>query len=540
MIKVEYGVATEGAKEGFDPELLNCATISKADDLKQEGLEFKNFCNPCEKYSVLLDGAHFPIPEDTSDENIGVWSEYASNAMGVFDIAVPLIRLVSSEAFSTEGLTLTFDTQNNVYPLEMTISWYNGDNLITTKEYQIGAPVFSVYESVDGFDKIEMSFGKMNVPYSRLKFHSIEYGTILVIDGKNIRSIKIRQAVNPISATVAIGTAHISIKNDANTNYNFSTRQSLKIFSDEELIGKYFIENARQTNKQQWSINAQDYIALLESAEFEGDVYVDEYAENLLIAIFNKANVPFTIAESLKKQKVSGYIPYTTCRKALQQVLFAIGAYANTAYSNTVDILESDLNIVESIKLSRILTGQTISIDADVTELELFAHSYTQIDEEITLYKSDKAEDGVRVIFNSPAHSLTIENGEILERGTNYAVISCEANAVLKGKKYEHSTISKTKINTSTFNKKSTNKKTIKSATLVSSQNIDKILNICYNYIIRNMAVRSRIIEEDVPLMVGSAYEIETELLGKVSGVLIEQNFSLYGGKKITKETVIQ
>ena len=540
MIRVEYGVTTAGAKEGFTPELLNCAEISKADDLKQDGLEFKNFSNPCEKYSVLLDGTHFPIPEDISDENIGVWSEYASNAMGVFDIAVPFIRLVSSESFSTEGLTLTFDTQNNVYPLEMTISWYKGDDLITTKEYSINTPIFSVYEAVDDLDKIEMSFGRMNVPYSRLKLHNIEYGTLLTIDGKNIHSIKISQAVNPISATISIGAARISLKNDASTNYNFSARQNLNIFSDDVLIGKYFIESARQTTKQQWSVNAQDYIALLESAEFEGDVYVDEYAENLLIAIFNKANVPFTIAENLKKQKISGYIPYTTCRKALQQVLFAIGAYANTAYSQTVDILESNLNIVESIGLSRVLTGQSVSINADVTEVELFAHSYTPIDEETTLYKADKAEDSVRVIFDSPAHSLTIENGEILERGTNYAVISCEANAVLKGKEYEHSTISKTKTNTSTFNKKSTNKKTIKNATLVSSQNIDNILNICYNYIIRNMAVKSRVIEEDTPLMVGNAYEIETELFGEISGVLIEQNFSLYGGKKIVKETVIQ
>ena len=52
MIRVEYGVITKGAKEGFVPELLNCASISNADDLSRDDLIFKNFSNPCERYSV--------------------------------------------------------------------------------------------------------------------------------------------------------------------------------------------------------------------------------------------------------------------------------------------------------------------------------------------------------------------------------------------------------------------------------------------------------------------------------------------------------
>jgi hypothetical protein len=158
------------------------------------------------------------------------------------------------------------------------------------------------------------------------------------------------------------------------------------------------------------------------------------------------------------------------------------------------------------------------------------------------LYQSEDPADEVRVIFNEPVQidSLTIENGEILERGTNYAVISCTSNAKLKGKKYKHTTISKSITNTKAYSKKSSNNKAVKNATLVSPQNIDKILNICYNYIVRNVTANSRVIEGTTLLVVGNAYEIETEILGKISGVLVEQSFSLYGGKKVTKETVIQ
>ena len=539
MIRVEYGVITKGAKEGFVPELLNCASISNADDLSRDDLIFKNFSNPCERYSVLLDGGSLPIPENTQDENMGAWSEYASSQSGEFEEAFPTITLVSDEPFGVEGLGLEFDTNNNVYPTEFSISWYNGDNLIISKEYQSSYATFSTMQDVDDFNKIVLVFKKMNTPYSRLKLRSIQYGSILIIDEKSIQNIRIHQAVSPISTTIPASTLSLSFLNSSNANYNFTERQSLKIIDNGVLIGKYFIENSKQTNKKQWNIKAQDYINILESTEFEGGIYADELALNVLTTIFNKANVPFTITDELTIAKVTGYIPYTTCGKALQQVLFAIGGYASTAYSENVDILPNSNNIVESIGLDRIFQGQTISIDAAITEIELVAHTYNPIDTQITLHQANTVEENIKVIFREPAYDLTIENGEIIESGVNYAIINCAENGVLKGKRYEHLTFSKSRVNTMSRMKKS-NKKTIRNGTLISYDNIDNILNICYNHITRNTTVRSRIVEAETPLVVGKAYEIETELLGNVIGVLNEQTFSLFGGKKIVKETVIK
>lgn len=540
MIRVEYGVIATGAKEGFVPELLNCASISNADDLAKDDLIFKNFANPCERYSVLLDGGSLPIPENTQNENIGIWSEYTANENGEFGEAYPTISLISDELFSVEGLGLAFDTRNNVYPTNFSISWYNGDTLISSKEYESNSPTFSLMEDVENFNKIVLVFTKMNTPYSRLKLHSIQYGSILIIEEKSIKNMRVHQTASAISTTIPVSSLELVFLNSTNANYNFMARQSLKVFDNNTLIGKYFIDAARQTNKQQWNIKAQDYINMLESAEFEGGIYVNELAMDIITAIFNKANVPFTIAENLTTATVTGYIPYTTCRKALQQVLFAIGGYANTAYSESVDVLESNLTVAESIGLDRVLTGQTISVDADVTEIELVGHTYTPIESVVTLHQASEIEENLKVIFNQPAYDLTIENGEIVESGTNYAIITCNVGGMLKGKIFEHLTFSKTKHNESTKNTKTINKKTIKNATLISSANIDKILNICYNYIVRNSTVKSKVIEAETPLIVGKAYEIETELLGKVTGVLSEQNFSLYGGKKIVKETVIK
>jgi hypothetical protein len=540
MIRVEYGVIAKDAKEGFIPELLNCAPISNADDLAKDDLVFKNYANPCEKYGALLDGGSLPIPDNTDAENMGVWSLYTCDESGEFVNYFPTIILSADVAFSAEGLGLTFDTVNNVYPTEFDITWYMGESVVLKMQYESSSPSFSAMEDVAEFDKIEIVFRKMNTPYSRLKLHAIQYGSILIIEEKLIKSLRVHQAASTLSTTIPISSLDLVFLNSNGANYNFLARQSLKVIDNDVLIGQYFIENAKQTNKQQWTIKAQDYIATLESTEFEGGIYYDELAFNVLTAIFNTSGVPFTVADGLKGKTITGYIPYSTCRRALQQVLFAIGAYANTAYSESVDIVESDLTITESIGLDRVMMGQTISVDADITEIELVGHTYTRGDAEVTLHQASEAEENLKIIFNEPVYDLTIEGGEIIESGTNYAIITCQEGDVLRGKKYEHSTFSKTKYNTESKNKKGNNKKSIKNATLISASNIDSILSLCYNHIKRSTEVRSRVIEGSEPLIVGKAYEIETELLGNIVGVITEQSFSLYGGKKIVKETVIK
>lgn len=542
MIRIEYGVIVEGAKEGFEPSLSNCADISNAADLKKEDLVFKNFTNPCENFSVLLDGGRLPIPENTSEENMGVWSLYASDSLGQFGTTLPTVALISDEEFDVNGLTFTFDVVNNIYPTDFSVFWYKDTSLLESKYCVSNSAVFSVYENVSGANKIIIVFDKMNTPNSRLKFHSIQYGSVLIIPEKSIQNMRVHQEVSPISTTVPISTLELSFLNTQGANYDFAARESLKIFDNTTLIGKYFIETANQTNKQKWNIEAQDYIALLESTEFEGGIYNDELAVDILSAIFVKANVPFIVADALQDARVTGYIPYTTCRKAAQQVLFAIGAYANTAYSEKIEILETDATVIESVGLDRVFSGQKVSVDADVTAVELIGHTYTEGDSATTLYKSTQEETEVKVIFNEPVtvESLSLDNGTILERGVNYAIISCPENSSLTGIPYKHLTFSKSKSNSATTNKKSSNKKTVQKATLISNQNIDKVLELCYNYVTRTISVRSKIIEGESPLITGKTYEIETEIMGKVTGILSEQTFSLFGGKKVSKETVIK
>lgn len=538
MIRVEYGTAQMGVKELFTPTAENILNISKVDDLTKNISSFKNFGNPCEPYSVLLDGSTIAIPENTGAENIGVWSQVLSNENGGLAPTLPYVEFTSTEVASTEGITLTFDVQKNIYATEFDAEWYLEGVKVKSATYNPTTPIFFAFEKIDAFDKLLLIFKAINTPYSRFKLRGFEFGVFFQVRGQQVKSVSVSQKIDPISTTLPISSSNLVLLNVEGAELTFANRQNMRIYDNDTLIGDFFIENAKKTNKQQWSVSATDYIALLDGVDFPGGIYVNKNAHELLHEIFDTANIPYDLAESLKDKTLTGYISYTTCRKALQQVLIGIGAFANTSYSSMVKIEETANDVVEEITLDRVMVGQKVDVDTDVTSVEVVAHAYAPVEDVVTLFQAEAEQTELKVIFNQPVHDLSIENGEIVENGTNYAVISCSQNGVLKGKKYDHLTFSKIKAN-ATSKSLTAKRKTIKEATLVSAENLDNVLDICYNYIIKNKSAKSKIIEQGQPLWLGKTYSVDTETEGKITGILTEQAFNLFGGK-VVKNTVIR
>lgn len=543
MIKIKYGSVAAGAKEKFDPQLTNCSNISNADDLTENLVAFANYGNPCEAYSVLLDGNSVPIPENTKVANIGVWGGAVCDDKGDFS-EYPTVKFISTEYFDISGLTLEFDKVNNAYPTSISVSWYKGSTLKASKDFTLSSPVAVISETVSDFNIMTIVFKKMNTPKSRLKFHSIEYGATFDIFGSNIKNVQVSQEINPISTTVPISTSNAVFLSKSESGYDFEEQQTIEIWANEQIIGKFLIDEATRNTKQQWSVRMQDYIAILDTVDFEGGIYNNATVGDILNSIFNKANVPYTISDSLSSKTVSGHIPYTTCRKALQQVLFAIGAYAKTAYSQTVGIRNIDYEAepAEEIPMrGRIMIGsQSVTTEAMVSEVELTEHSYSKGAETTTLYTAQNAVEDVLITFTEPVDedTLTLSEGTISAKGVNYAIVTCGEGATLKGVPYKHTKSAKSKINPKAHARKS-NKKSITDATLISSSNIDTILDLCYTYLTRPKTLKSKIVEGTTPFDLGSVYSVETEMWGTLAGVLTQQSFSIYGSK-ISKDVVIK
>lgn len=569
-VAIKYGDIALGAKENFVPS----ASESQFDtvlQLRLNNLNFPNYSNPCELYQTILDGSSTPIPINVERLNFGLWSERLSESDGSFSSPI-FLELSATELYSSPGLTLTFDTYNGIYSNNFNIKWYRDETLISEKNFSADNAFYFCNNKVDFYNKVVIAFYSINMPKNRLKLRSIDYGYGTVFYGDELRGTKLIQEINPISSEISINTVDFTIDSKGNVEYSFQSRQPLSVYFNGKLKSTVFVKSSRRKSKKMWQVQAEDYIGLLDGVDFEGGMFVNKEATQIIHDIFEKAKIPYWIDDVFGGVVVTGYIPYTTCRMALMQVAFAIQAVVDTSDSDVVNIYALDDSVKQTINRNRIMQGQIFNDEDLVTAVEVTAHSYSKIEDTIEAYRADESGVGenIMVVFSEPLHSLSVYSGEIIRSGANYALLNAFDGCVLTGKKYEH-TLQTKRINNPLVSPNDTEKiLAIDGATLVSVNNLDTVLEKCYNWLVRSNSVNLSIVEGkhihfgspiryglkkygeskyaeysekmteyDQPVNVGDVIIAETEYLGTVKGRIIKQSFNLSGGI-IIKEALLR
>lgn len=560
--RIKYGNFSPDAKENFAPSATEdrWGTI---DQLSKYNLGFSKYANPCELYQTVLDGTATAFPSDISGKNLGLWSVQLSQEDGYFSVPI-VLTLIAKGQYISQGLTFSFDTHNNIYCVDMSVEWYRDDDLLLSKRYFPDTSSYYVNDTVENYNKVVITFYKLNMPQNRLKLQSIDYGYGTWFEAINLRNTKLIQEIDPISTEISINTTDFTLDIDTEQDLIFQRKQKLSVEHNGNLISTAFIKDFTRKSKTQWEIKAEDYIGLMDSVNFAGGIYENKSVITLLAEIFNTAKVPFVLGGNshldFTQLRLSGYIPYTTCREALMQVAFAIQAVVDTSFSDVVKVYGLGDIVSQKIPKRRVYQGQNFNEQDIVTAVELTSHYYSKSSKTVEVYKTEEGEGGedIFIKFSEPLYNLTIENGEILESHTNYAIINAYENCVLKGFQYDHFTQTKAKKNPLVTANEIENIITIKDATLVSSNNVDNVLEKCYNYLINTRTIKEKIVEAkhvrggeivrygqakygeikyegktpkivtyDRALKVGELIETETEYLGTLKGRIIKQTFDI-------------
>lgn len=573
-VAIRYGDVAPEAKENFKPT-SDFAKFDTLAQLQQYNLNFPNYANPCELYSVVLDGTATAFPSMPEQANLGLWSEQISNDDGTF--TEPIVLTLTSEGqYSSQGLAFTFDTYNQIYPTRLSIKWLRRtDDGITTldeKEYNPDNAFYFCSNFVENYNKVVITFYSLNMPKNRLKLRVIDYGYGTFFYGNELRGVKLIQEIDPISTQISINTADFTLDSKTDMEYSFQAKQPLSVYFNGELKATTFIKKSTRKAKRLWSIQSEDYIGLLDSIPYYGGIYTRKNAVELLTDIFTVAKVPYNIDDVFADATVTGYIPFTTCRDALMQVSFAIQSVVDTSNSEVVKVFALEEDVKQTVPLNRIMQGQNFADEETVTGVEVAVHSYKQITETIDVYDANESGTGQNIFvkFSEPLHSLSITNGTIIQSHTNYAVINANSGCVLRGQKYEHTTQTRRKNNLVVLASEIEKIVVIENATLVSQYNIDNVIEKCYNWLIKTNTTNLKIVEGkhvqygdyykygehkygtlkygqkypnivsyDEPVNIGENIKAETEYLGVVSGRLIKQSFNL-NGNIIIKEAVLK
>ena len=573
-VAIQYGDIAPEAKENFVP-MASGSEFDTLAQLQQYNLNFPNYANPCELYSVVLDGTAQAFPSVPELANLGLWSEQISNDDGTFTEPI-VLELESVSQYSSQGLTLTFDTYNGIFATRLNIKWLRiTDEGITTldeKEYNPDNVSYFCRNQVKNYNKVVITFYSLNMPKNRLKLRVIDYGYGTFFYGDELRNVKLIQEIDPISSEISINTADFTLDSKTDMDYSFQAKQPLSVYFNGELKATTFVKKSTRNAKRLWSIQSEDYIGLMDSIPYYGGIYTNKNAVKLLTDIFTVAKVPYTIDDVFAKAVVTGYIPFTTCRDALMQVAFAIQAVVDTSNSEVVKVFALEDDIKQTIPLNRIMQGQNFADEETVTGVEVVAHTYSCVAERMTAYDANESGTGENIFvkFSEPLDFLNITNGSIISKGENYAVINANKGCILSGNKYEHTTFTKRKNNPIASANDTEKIISIENATLVSASNIDNILEKCYNWLIRTNSINLKIVEGkhltggeivkygkkkygtfkyaeekdkniiyDKRVNVGDNIQVETEYLGVIGGRLINQSFNLNGGI-IVKEAVLR
>lgn len=552
-VKIKYGDVAPEAKENFIPSALDKADFVQLSQLQKYNLQFENHANPCEYGAVLLDSSASPFPMNPQNENMGLWSNSVTNSAGTFDTPV-VLTLESTGQYSSQGFTLTFDTYNNIFCNSLNIKWYRNDELIDEMDFEPNSAFYFCQNHVQNYNKVIFRFNSLNMTYNRLKLRVIDYGYGTFFTGDELRRVKIIQEINPISSEISINTVDFTLDSKSDMEYSFQSKQPLSIYFNGELKATTFVTSSKRKAKRQWDVNSEDYIGMLDKLTFMGGMYSGKNAAELLESIFNQAKVPYTIEAYFADSLITGYIPICTCREALIQICFAIGAAVDTSCLDKINIRKLSDEVSQIIPLKRIMQGQSFDDEDRVTKVSLTQHSFVQSDEYVDLYKASEngSGSGILVKFSEPCHSLEIRHGAILQSGANFAVIDCDDDACwLRGKKYDDNLSVKSILNPLVSASDLENVIEIADATLISSDNIDSVLQGCYSFLVKTNKVNANIVEGknrikygqakygrvkfgewiyDSTVNVGDIITAKTEYLGDLTGRIISQRYGLNGG----------
>lgn len=536
MIKIIYKDIAVGSKTAFSPSASEQASVSRLSDLNAD-LEFGSFGTVGELNQFLLDGSQRVLPDDLTGIPIGLWSNQLSGDDGSF--ATPLtLTMTATGLFSSQGITLTFDPDVGVYATAVNIKWYNGSTLLCDEDFTPDSAVYFCSRKVDNYSKVVLTFTAINFPLCRLKLRALDHGLIRTFAGRTLTGISVIQECSPVSDEITVDTMDFTLIGDEDVDYVFKSKQPLTLYSDSDLLGVFFVKSYERTAERIYSVASEDYAGLLDGVQFAGGIYSSQNAKALLTAIFAAANVPVDIDESLSGKTVTGWIPVCTCREAVRQICFAVGAAVSTARSDKVRIFVPSDEVVRKFTLADTMQGQTLTDrDVKLTGLRLTLHNYVKTDESAELYKAADSGtgSGIYVEFSEPMHSLTVTNGSISSSGANFAIITAQSGCVLSGKKYRDLTQIISRSNPLTNVGDPANIIEVKDMTLVSAANGAELLESLWNYYVKCGTITSElVINGERP---GDLVTLTTEYLGEINARIESERYALYGGAIVAEVT---
>ena len=493
---ISFKIIDVTAKEDATFASLDKQSFSDLTDLKKLDIAPVKY-GTLEKDYFLLDGTFILMPDDLTGDEFGFWSQSLSDENGDFNSPV-VLEVSFTENHSSIGLTFVFHEPTNDYSTSLNVKWYDvSDTLLDDKSFIPDGPVYFAENMVENYQKVVITFNESNKPYRYLKLTQIEFGQIKIFDSSDLISANVLEEVDLLSSEIRINTldmtlhskdTEFSVMNPTGIYSLLQQRQPLTayIYLDgvKKNMGTFYLEDWLNDNDSTITMKAIDLMGIIDGTTFKGGIYSNATVDSIVGQIMASANAEYDLDEDLGSMTLSGYIPVCTHREALQQVVFAIGAIVDCSRSDKVFIKTAPLVNSGTISYNRKVYGHKVKLKPLVTGVEVVSHQYVASNVTISLFEGTLSIGTHEILFNEPAHSLSVTGATILSSGANHAVlnVTTAGNVVLQGKRYNDNTRTFGVYNPSIPAGEKINIVSVKKGTLISDSNAASLAQKIYDY----------------------------------------------------------
>jgi hypothetical protein len=304
-------------------------------------------------------------------QQFAMWSKARSNETGAFDNA-PVIVIDFTEQYTSTGLTFRFSPDAGEYCTRLSVVWYQGETVKDSGAFFPTSGQYALENTVEAFDKIEITFEATNVPRRRLKLEQITIGVVREFTGRELTSAQFVHEIDLISNTVPVNVLDASFHSSGEAEFLFQRKQPVEAFNDNTLIGVYYIEKGERTSSQNYSITCQDAIGVLELDTYDGGLWLEDTPIETIIDNVIGGAFEIEIDEALAGRTLRGFIPPDgTKRAALQQIAFALGACIDTAGTSKIRLFLPATGEGAEIPAQETYTGGKVTTADMVTDVSV-------------------------------------------------------------------------------------------------------------------------------------------------------------------------
>lgn len=366
-VRITFGnVDTTAATDG-EWESNGAASISEFETVDY-AYQYGDTYAALELNRWALDGKTLIVPtgDDVQD---GFISSLMSDAEGNFTTP-PVITREFSLKHIFPGLTLTFDTRQQEWPLEVTADFYLNGEVVDTQTVSITSVQTTITTTATEIDKVTITFDRC-LPYRRPRLENVLYGLNIQFVNKDIVSTQQKHDVDPLSRRLPTETMQFTILDyehkydpdnpagiyayvDKNSPIEIQFGYELPDGSVEWLKPDNYVLNAKPSaQNNQATFNGTGLIGSLTGTFYKsklGSKSLYNMAEEVLLdaglTLTEQGTNPWEIDEALKDMFTTAALPIDTHMNCLQLIAHAACCRLYTDDDNIIHIRPFGVTVI--------------------------------------------------------------------------------------------------------------------------------------------------------------------------------------------------